>query len=407
MKNELLKIDNTLKREQILYAKDTIKIVCDSTEQKVNLLKISSLMGHDIEVTEYDAHRNENQKYDDSSRVIIFGVALEISDTDICSESGATNAKRILKKNAEDNDRVETETVILSFQEKAPSVVLIGFKRFKTKPYIPPPTRCHNCQKFGHTHNVCRGKTTCPKCAKNHKYLDCPLVKGGNIEEEIEVKCINCGERHPAAYKGCVEYIKNKHIIEVKTINKISYAAAAAHIRNNTEIKQSTRIESSNPTTTDAASEANVRNPELLENIGIQYNYNHAYNSYCNFPQLTTQRKTNILNNTTTCLPLQHTPKQTLSATSRANLTYHPTNPMRCDTNNASILTEQTTEQPCTDNSRQNEPHQNVDATESILSTIIQLFCNISNIDNIIAIINKILQQLICIQNETLTKNFL
>jgi hypothetical protein len=44
-------------------------------------------------------------------------------------------------------------------------------------------------------------------------------------------KCANCGQGHSAAYKGCSSYLVAKQITACKTLDKISYAAAAAKIR--------------------------------------------------------------------------------------------------------------------------------------------------------------------------------
>lgn len=64
------------------------------------------------------------------------------------------------------------------------------------------PPQCHRCQRIGHTKNYCKLQPRCVKCRENHLYTQCPK----NIN--TPPTCVNCGEQHPANYKGC-EYIKN------------------------------------------------------------------------------------------------------------------------------------------------------------------------------------------------------
>lgn len=54
------------------------------------------------------------------------------------------------------------------------------------------------CQAYGHTQSFCHKEARCVKCAGRHATKDCKLVK---LEK---AKCANCGEAHPANYRGCV-----------------------------------------------------------------------------------------------------------------------------------------------------------------------------------------------------------
>ena len=141
--------------------------------------------------------------------MIIFGVSLELSVDEICEETGALSAKRLLKKHPEGGNRTETENVVLTYSCEPPKYVFIGFKQHATKMFIPLPTRCFKCQLYGHTQSVCHGKITCPKCAKGHTFEDCPLNKPvtdglrdpGNAN--LKISCRNCGAEHSAAFRGC------------------------------------------------------------------------------------------------------------------------------------------------------------------------------------------------------------
>lgn len=57
--------------------------------------------------------------------------------------------------------------------------------------------QCHNCQRIGHTKNYCQLPPRCVKCTTNHFYKECDK----NVS--APPTCVNCGEHHPANYKGC------------------------------------------------------------------------------------------------------------------------------------------------------------------------------------------------------------
>jgi len=58
--------------------------------------------------------------------------------------------------------------------------------------------QCKRCQGFNHTQTYCRKEPRCVKCAGKH------LTKNCSMNRQMEPKCINCKEAHPANYRGCV-----------------------------------------------------------------------------------------------------------------------------------------------------------------------------------------------------------
>lgn len=58
--------------------------------------------------------------------------------------------------------------------------------------------QCKRCQAFGHTQKYCHKETRCVKCLKIHLTKDC------DKPQNQMPKCVNCGEEHPANYRGCV-----------------------------------------------------------------------------------------------------------------------------------------------------------------------------------------------------------
>jgi len=63
--------------------------------------------------------------------------------------------------------------------------------------------QCMRCQKYGHTKNYCRNSPKCVKCAEQHLTSDCPRKF-----HDTAVKCANCGDQHPANYRGCMIHKK-------------------------------------------------------------------------------------------------------------------------------------------------------------------------------------------------------
>ena len=55
-----------------------------------------------------------------------------------------------------------------------------------------------NCQSWGHTKSYCHKESRCVKWAGKHSTESCSKTK------EVPPKCYDCGENHPANYRGCV-----------------------------------------------------------------------------------------------------------------------------------------------------------------------------------------------------------
>ena len=89
----------------------------------------------------------------------------------------------------------------------------------ETRPYIPNPQRCFQCQKFGHTKNSCKGKAVCAGCGEEgHNLDDC----------QNEPKCVNCQGDHVAISRDCpIE----KDIVTLKYTEKISFPDAGKRLQ--------------------------------------------------------------------------------------------------------------------------------------------------------------------------------
>ena len=116
--------------------------------------------------------------------------------------------------------KVATGTVFLTFgKPELPEYVEIGYERYRVKEYIPEPTRCFTCHKFGHITKVCPNiqYPLCYNCGEN-KHLTERYEKCNR-----KSKCKNCNsEEHNSYSRICPEYIKQKEIQKIKTTEKIS-----------------------------------------------------------------------------------------------------------------------------------------------------------------------------------------
>ena len=103
-----------------------------------------------------------------------------------------------------------------------PKRINIGYLKKETRPYIPNPQRCFQCQKFGHTKNSCKGKAVCAGCGEEgHNLDDC----------KNEPKCVNCQGDHVAISRDCPKWKIEKDIVTLKYTEKISFADARKRLQ--------------------------------------------------------------------------------------------------------------------------------------------------------------------------------
>lgn len=86
------------------------------------------------------------------------------------------------------------------------------------------PTRCHNCNMFGHGISQCQMQTKCPVCAEGHKIDECPNVDdNGNLKDGCKLKCSNCKGEHAVTHENCpklIEYLQIQERIAAKNSGK-------------------------------------------------------------------------------------------------------------------------------------------------------------------------------------------
>lgn len=185
-----------------------------STTQVQKLKKIDKLIdGTPIKIYEHP-HLNK------SKGVIFCEEAVDMSEEEIKTELAqqkVIEAKRITKIVSK-NETSNTPIIILTFNATSPPEhIKLGLLRVRVKRFIPKPTLCFKCFRYGHISVNCKDATTCGRCSEEHQTEVC----------KNEKYCKNCKHNdHGPLNKGCPVYIKEQEIIKTKINNNISFAEA-------------------------------------------------------------------------------------------------------------------------------------------------------------------------------------
>ena len=191
--------------------KSGIFIEVEKKHQSQNLLRTTMLMGSiPVKVT---PHRTLN-----SRKFVIKCVELDnIDEGEIKKElepQGIIAEKRI-------SVRFSLYAMTIKGQD-IPEKINIGYLKKETKPYIPNPQRCFQCQKFGHTKHSCKGKAVCAGCGE----------EGHNVDDcRNDPKCVNCQGDHRAISKDCPIWKQEKDIVTLKYKENISFADARKRVQ--------------------------------------------------------------------------------------------------------------------------------------------------------------------------------
>lgn len=114
------------------------------------------------------------------------------------------NQKMKSVKNESGTEYIKLPLFMLTFapEEEAKKVheikyicnMKVNIESLRTNKLIP---QCKRCQQFNHTQNFCKNAFKCVKCGNSHNTKFCEKDKS------TPPKCCNCGEAHPANYRGC------------------------------------------------------------------------------------------------------------------------------------------------------------------------------------------------------------
>ncbi|GFT55182.1 putative RNA-directed DNA polymerase from transposon X-element [Trichonephila clavipes] len=145
-----------------------------SSNQATALIKLQKLAHLDLTVA---PHTNLNF----SRGVISPADFLNVSTEEIKENMKAQkvcDVRRITIRR--DGQVLNTKHLILTFSTPdLPQTVKMAYIRCPVRPYIPNPLRCFQCQRYGHSKNVCRGQPTCPRCG--NQATTAQIVKEGAV----------------------------------------------------------------------------------------------------------------------------------------------------------------------------------------------------------------------------------
>ncbi len=217
--------------EKIFSAGNSLKVYCISAWQKTLVLSTTTLADKNVICTEkvVGFKSSSRKQIKEQERCVITGVPLEMSCEVIKEKTQSLQAVRLNK--FEKGVRSPSLSVLLMYKRgEVPAVTKIGYTNYRTRAYIPTPTRCQKCQGFNHVAKNCHRTETCSRCAGSHSFKDCT--------KKEEPHCANCNGNHSAAYKGCKEYKEVSQATRLQESTGMNWAAAVRRVK--ADIKQST-----------------------------------------------------------------------------------------------------------------------------------------------------------------------
>ena len=199
--------------------KDSLLIEVKTSSQGKKLMELKRITGLEVTINE---HKSMNQ-----SKGTLYSETLSNSTEEelleCLQEQGVIKIERM--KRREYGELVETHRYILTFNrtELPPLIRLADWHHEPIDLYIPPPLRCHQCQRLGHTKSRCsRTEVTCSRCGvEGHTSHDC----------QNEPHCINCNGEHNAYDKQCPFYLFKCEVIATHTRQRIPYGEAETIVR--------------------------------------------------------------------------------------------------------------------------------------------------------------------------------
>lgn len=99
----------------------------------------------------------------------------------------------VLVKISKDQSKIYTLKELVSLD--------VSVETLRAKPSIG---QCYRCQRYGHVQSRCTAPRKCVSSGGEHPSGECPRPKSERST------CANCGETHPANYRGCVRFPKLK-----------------------------------------------------------------------------------------------------------------------------------------------------------------------------------------------------
>ena len=142
----------------------------------------------------------------DIFKLVVRDFDVEIDDADATKELKTEFPDGVFKCFLR-RDKTRLTTAVISFNDETSYTkalkegIFIENQHYRTFPFIEKPRiiRCYNCQRFGHSANLCNKERTCSRYgSKGHSSDVC--------EESNEIKCANYNKGHVSYSTACSVY---------------------------------------------------------------------------------------------------------------------------------------------------------------------------------------------------------
>lgn len=255
----------------------TILIQTFTKVQAEALVKINKIETFDVKIV-YHPHFNQ-------SKGVVSDISLSHIDTnellDELKDQNVIDIKRIQRRDGE--KKVNTGTCVLTFNStQKPDSIECGYAKLRVRTFIPNPTRCFKCQKYGHITLSCKDSEICGKCSDSTH---------GSAECNNSPKCNNCDGNHPSWSRQCPKFKTELDIQKIKVTNNVSafiarkmyrerqqFSSYSAAARPDISISQANNQNNSSPRSHyQALNRSQERNDISNNNTNIELNKNNEH----------------------------------------------------------------------------------------------------------------------------------
>lgn len=219
-------VASALNRKNLIHNKVTtiinispskVKIICESSKSANQIINATQTEKFRIEIP-------TSFLYTEGLIKVPFELSLEEITNNIVCEAKIEKMERLTRWNFETQQAIPTNNIKITFRSfHLPRKVDIMCVPTRVSLFIPQPTLCKSCWRFGHTKKYCKAPDTCSICLTVHPGNPCPIP---------EQKCRYCPDStHKTGNRDCPETIMQKKIKEHMIITRSSYASAIKDLR--------------------------------------------------------------------------------------------------------------------------------------------------------------------------------
>ena len=156
--------------------------------------------------------------YLNSSKGIVSSFEFQdLSDSELTHlfSSISYTVKRMPGKRDEKGNPTFSNTLLITFKSPSlPTSIKIGYMTFRVKPFFPNPTRCYNCNLYGHTNHNCKKSKRCGWCGQED---DDHPARCNN-----QKFCFHCTGEHPVWDRECPKLEREKELVKILSQEKLT-----------------------------------------------------------------------------------------------------------------------------------------------------------------------------------------